>query len=116
MDRLQAAFDIFDAANPRFWMLFEKFTRAVINRGHSRFSVANIFERVRWEVQIETNSDDGFKLNNNHRAYYARKWLKLHPEYPKFFEIRITRGERKTQRPPPQKPPDDDDNGQQELF
>jgi hypothetical protein len=116
VDRLQAAFDIFDAANPRFWILFESFTQAVIDRGFTKFSVANIYERVRWEVQIATDSDDGFKLNNNHRAYYARKWLKLHPEYPKFFEIRITRQERKAQWPLPKKPRDDEDNGQGEVF
>ena len=35
---------------------------------------------------MEIRSHDEFKINNNHTAYYARKWLKQHPEHPKFYD------------------------------
>jgi hypothetical protein len=37
--------------------------------------------------------DEEFKLPNNHRAYYARKWLDVHPEHPGFFHTACLRSE-----------------------
>jgi hypothetical protein len=36
---------------------------------------------------IET-ADEDFKINNNHRAYYARLWMREHPQYDGFFRTR----------------------------
>lgn len=86
--RLEIEFEIFDADNPRVWELFKRFAFEAIDKGKKKLSVALIVERIRWEVYIVTDSDDDFKVNNNHRAYYARKWIDAYPVYASFFNIR----------------------------
>jgi hypothetical protein len=90
---LLSEFQQFDEANPMIWDYFVRFADEAIRHGRTRLSVSLIIERIRWEVDIVTNSEDDFKLNNNHRPYYARKWLSLHPEMPGFFETRRVRCE-----------------------
>jgi hypothetical protein len=91
VSRLRREFEAFDAANPQIWDLFVRFTFMAIRAGKKKGSISLITERIRWEVYIETASNDEFKINNNHRAYYARKWQKLYPEYADFFETRRLR-------------------------
>jgi len=92
MTLLEREFIEFDAANPRVYALLCRFAQEAIDAGCTRLGIAMLYERIRWEVYILT-SDDDFKLNNNHRAYYARKWLAEHPEYPLFFETRKVKSE-----------------------
>ena len=73
--------------NPHVWDLFEKYTKQVIDAGYDNYSVNAIFERIRWHTDIETKGD-AFKINNNHRAYYARYFHVMHPEHDGFFRVR----------------------------
>lgn len=91
--QLEAEFWEFHALNPRVYELFDRFTRYAISRGRRRFSVSVIIERIRWETTIETAGDD-FKINNNHRAYYARLWMRDNPAYEGFFATREVRAVR----------------------
>ena len=106
---LQAEFEEFDRQNPRIWELIERFCADVLEAGWTKWAISSIFERIRWEIRIVTRSKDEWKLNNNHRAYYARKWLAKHPEHPDFFETRRVRGARKFTW-------DDDDLSQGDFF
>ena len=78
----------FDEANPIVWGLFRRFTFEVIDSGKSHFGVGAIWERLRWEMAFATKTADGFKLNNNHRAYYARKFMARYPQHAGFFRTR----------------------------
>lgn len=89
---LEARFGRFDASNPHVWALFVRFTLEVVRAGHRHYGAAAIFERIRWHMEIET-SDPEFKLNNDYRAYYARKFMRQHPEHEGFFRVRRVRGE-----------------------
>lgn len=91
MKDLYEEFAVFDQDNPGIWQLFVRFANEAIAAGHYRLGVSLIIERIRWEVYVATKSDDDFKINNNHRAYYARKWIEAYPEYANFFEIRRVR-------------------------
>jgi hypothetical protein len=91
---LERAFEEFDRANPRVYELLCQFADRAISAGRMRLGAKLIWERLRWEIYVESVSNDDFRLNNNHTAYYARKWLRDHPEYPEFFETRIVKGER----------------------
>jgi len=62
--------------------------------GIRKTGVALVWERMRWDFVLETRSTDGFKLNNNHKAYYARMFMDSHPMFKGFFNIRVTQGER----------------------
>jgi len=73
--------------NPEVYELIKRFTLQVIAAGFKHYSITSIYERVRWHTMIET-SGDPFKINNNHRAYYARKFMEDHPEHAGFFRTR----------------------------
>ena len=86
-EQLDAAAQTFHEANPKVWVLFVHFTYALILAGRTRSGVSAIWERIRWESAIDRNSEE-LKLNNNHRAFYARKFMEQHPDYASFFETR----------------------------
>lgn len=105
----------FHDEHPEVWRLFVKFTHNVIEAGFKNYSANAIFERIRWEVDVNTptvtskrfaslpadrsgNINGGepvpipskqpFKLNNNYRAYYARRFHKMYPQHDGFFRTR----------------------------
>lgn len=88
-DQLDAAFRRFHVDNPRIWVLFERFAFEVIHAGHEHYSSSAIFERIRWEIAIATRDPDGCKLNNNHRAFYARLFHQRYPQHKGFFRNRV---------------------------
>ena len=88
-DELEQAAKKFHLANPNVWVLYVRFTREMCERGFSNYSANAIFERIRWET--DTVGEDGkstFKVNNNHRPYYARWYMNRFPEHEGFFRIR----------------------------
>jgi len=87
LDELRESVTRFHLDNPAVWTLFDRFTRSRISRGFRHYSVNAIFERIRWET--DQSADGGFKLNNNYRAFYARRWMKLNPDYDGFFRTRV---------------------------
>ncbi|MFM2472394.1 hypothetical protein [Burkholderia cenocepacia] len=86
-DRLKAAFDKFDRENPHIYRLFRRYALRAIKRGKRQLSISLITERIRWEVSVETTGDR-FKLNNNHRAFYARKFNAEFPQFGDVFAVR----------------------------
>ena len=85
---LQLEFECYDKANPKVWDAFIRFTKEAIASGHQHLSVSLVVERIRWETLVDVRSFDGLKINNNHRAYYARKFHKMFPEQKGFFRTR----------------------------
>jgi hypothetical protein len=81
-------FHKFDQANPRFWNLFQRFAFEVINAGRDHYSADAIFHRIRWHVNIELNSTEPVKVNNDYAAHYARKFHDNYPQHSAFFELR----------------------------
>lgn len=80
---------VFHSKHPQVWSLFVHFTQEIINRGFKNYSVNAIFERIRWEC--DSVGGDGksiFKLNNNYRAFYARRFHKMYPQHEGFFRTR----------------------------
>jgi len=81
-------FKLYNTENPEIYAMFVAYTYQLISTGATRFSAYLIFERMRWETMVSGN--DGYKLNNNYRPYYARQFMKDHPQYEGFFETRRT--------------------------
>ncbi len=86
-------FVIYHRDNPRIFELFKKFAYEALNSGRPRFSSWAIINRIRWEVDIETNSGDGFKISNDFIAYYSRLLIHRHPEFKGFITVRPMNGE-----------------------
>lgn len=80
--------------NPEVWALFRRFTLEAISAGRKRLGIALIFERMRWETMLTSDDPDGFKLNNNHKAFFARKFMAERPEYTSLFTTRKTEKEK----------------------
>lgn len=94
IDALEIAFERFDRCNPHIYELFTKFTLEAIKAGRTAYSSRTIFHRIRWHVEVDTVSDDRFKINNNHSPYYARKLMDQMPVIKGFFRTREIRKDR----------------------
>lgn len=86
------AFKLYDQQNPTVFVAFKQFAEEWRAAGHSHCGAGMIFERIRWETGIRAGRELGLpvlKLNNNYRAYYARKLVAEDPEkWRGFFEFR----------------------------
>ena len=90
---LEVSFREFHQANPTIWELFQRYTFEVIRAGHRHYSSRTVLHRIRWHTNVETRSDENFKINNNHSPYYGRLFMETHPEHDGFFHTRGVRGE-----------------------
>jgi hypothetical protein len=88
----QREFNEFNAANPEVWQHFERFTMEAIQAGHRKISHWLIINRIRWEVMITTTGGD-YKISNDHIAFYARLFVKVHPQYRFIFNLKRMRDE-----------------------
>ncbi len=90
--KLEQRFWTFFSANPNVYKLFKQFAFQAINFGHDHLSADLIMHKVRWETSVKTSEPD-FKINNNHVAYYARKFMDDFPQHEGFFRTRTVEGE-----------------------
>jgi hypothetical protein len=87
---LRRAAEEFIAENPRIYELFRRFALEMLNR-HRPFGAKFLAERVRWEVMMHWEPDErGFKINNNHTAYIARRLVEEIPALEPLLRFRKT--------------------------
>jgi len=90
LDQMRQQVSDYHKNNPEVWELFVKYTFDRINRGFKNYSVNGIFERIRWDA--DAVGGDGvreFKINNNYRPFYAKRFMKQNPKYDGFFKTRV---------------------------
>lgn len=77
------------AANPIVWkrMVNQAANFAAQNR---HFSIALLVEEVRYNMRVEKVEGSDFKINNDHRAVFARK-LEKYPAIKPFIETRASK-------------------------
>jgi len=90
---LKKKFITYNSKNPAVWQLFKKYTLMAIKSGRKTYSAKAIFERIRWFHEIEGRDSLGFKLSNNHTAYYSRLFMERYPQYRGFFKLKAVRGD-----------------------
>ena len=91
MSQLTEAFAQFHAENPVVYEHICLEIDAAMKRGHRRYSMAAIFEIVRWELKFVTTGRK-YNMANALRPYYARMWMETHPPYPDFFVTTHVKG------------------------
>ena len=91
-ETIKESFLRFDESNPDVYEMFKKYAFYLFGRGIKKTSGYMIVERVRWEVHVKTVGND-YKINNNFRPHYVRKFIAEFPEYADRFEIRKLRDE-----------------------
>jgi hypothetical protein len=78
--------------NPELYKVLVDLTREYIAKtGRNKLGIAMLFERARWEIAVTTGGDDGFKINNSHRAMYSRLIIEREPDLAGVFETRRSR-------------------------
>jgi len=88
-DEMLLEWSRFHDAHPEVWKLFKRFTFDRIERGFRHYGAGAIMERVRWETSAGADPElEEFKINNNHRAFYARFFMGYYPEHEGFFRLR----------------------------
>lgn len=88
--KLEAAFWEFHQNNPTVYRLLVRYARQW-RQYHTHCSINLLFERVRWAYFVKIKSQDNFRLNNNHRAFYARMIERREPDLHDFFRLRQQR-------------------------
>lgn len=95
LTKLERNFLKFHANNPQVYELVKRFTFEVLDSGRTRLSTKLLIERIRWELNVTLKATDEFKINNNHTAYYARKFIQDYPQHATVFEMRVTKGQKR---------------------
>ena len=91
IDRIERAFDKFDADNPWVYVQLRDMALRLRRTGRNSYGIAALVEVLRYEHATKTVSDDGLKLNNNFSALYARRLAQNEPELLEFFKMRVRR-------------------------
>jgi hypothetical protein len=84
---LESQFHIFHALNPHVYDLLVTLARQWIQRTNSKLGMKALFERARWETNIQT-SDKEYTLNNNYTPFYARLIMLQEPDLNGLFNLR----------------------------
>lgn len=88
VSKLEREFWAFHTAHPEVYDELVRLCRDLKSRGYHRFGIATVYEVTRWRSMMKYGSGNGFKLNNNHRAFYARLIMKREPDLGTVFNTR----------------------------
>jgi hypothetical protein len=73
---------------PEVYAKFKSMAFRIRATGKTRYSAKTIVEVIRWDHDVATVGDDGFKINNIYTSRMVRKLIGEHPEFSGFFETR----------------------------
>jgi hypothetical protein len=90
---IDARFAKFHNDNPQIYSLLRRFSLSAKNAGMHNYGMKAIFERVRWHVDVETKTRDGFRLSNDYTSRYARLLEREEPQLRGFFNMRPLRSQ-----------------------
>ena len=94
-NRIEQAFIEFHAERPEVYTQLVRLARQWKAAGKAKLGIATLFEKLRWEWHVSGLQDtDGYKLNNNYRALYARMIMERESDLKGLFEIRTLASER----------------------
>lgn len=83
----QRKFHEFDRENPEVFEEMLRLARRLKAEGRLIYGIDSITTDMRW-AEADTNRTDGFKINDSHRAFYARKLQMVDPTLCGFFSLR----------------------------
>lgn len=81
----------FHLANPHVYDKLVAFAREIRAAGHDRVGIELLWNRMRWDWMLETAAGDDYKLNQNFKAWYARRIMDREPDLADLFETRKRR-------------------------
>ena len=90
-DHIAAKFVTFHADNPWVYNRLRELALTMRRAGVDHYGIGGLYETLRYEASLTSKDEDGFKLNNNYRALYARELARSEPELQHFFKFRLRR-------------------------
>jgi len=87
-DKIAATFAVFHTTHPWVYDHLRELALAMRRAGVSRYGIAGLYETLRYQLSVKNPTDEGFKLNNNYMALYARELARREPELLEFFQFR----------------------------
>ena len=88
---IPARFARFHASNPHIYENLVKLARKFRSRGSNinrKMGIGMLYEVLRWNYFLTTDSDEEFKLSNDFRAPYARLIMAQEPDLSDAFNLR----------------------------
>lgn len=89
---IRQGFNDFNKENPHIYAAFEIEALKAIKTGRTKLSAKLLINYIRWN-NYATTTDKSFKINDAYQSYFAREFIRLHPEYDGFFNLRKLRNE-----------------------
>ena len=87
----QKRFELFHEKNPQVYEALVTMARKYrAMRPDQHIGMQTLYESLRWNYLISVNTEDDFKLNNNHCAHYSRLIMASNPDLDGLFAIRDT--------------------------
>jgi len=93
-DQIFQAFAKFHRKNPQVWRMFCDYASRARRAGRTVYSARTIISVLRFELDLETDTDEPVKINDHFSPYYGRMYLATHPEAGDFFQLRKRISER----------------------
>ena len=90
-DGIEERFLRFHNDNPHVYATLRSLALRAYASGKRRIGVGALWERMRWEIWMDTSGDEEFKLNNDFRSRYARLLMRQEPALAGIFETRRLR-------------------------
>jgi len=92
LSRIERSFSAFHSANPHVFAELSARALRYLEQGRSRLGIAKLIEDLRDDPTFRTtHGPDALKLNNDHRAMYARLLLHRYPQLDGLLAIRERR-------------------------
>lgn len=89
-DKAQTSrFEKYNAEHPDAYRMFCRYAHEAIRAGAGKLGAKMVAERVRWQSRIMTGMD-GYRINNNMTAFFARKFMRDYPAHAGIFATRVS--------------------------
>ena len=88
-DSIPERFKRFHSANPHVYDALVTLARQFRQRREdSKIGIGMLYEVLRWNYYMTTDSEDDYKLSNDFRAFYARKIMAENPDLKGIFQTK----------------------------
>lgn len=88
-DRIAIKFSEFHNSHPWVYRRLKELALDLKSSGVRYYGISGLYETLRYEASLRSRDEDGFKLNNNFAALYARMLVQDEPSLKEFFRFRM---------------------------
>ena len=81
----------FHEKNPHVYGTLVMYARQAVHAGHPRVGIELLWNRMRWDWMLRTDHGTDYKLNQNFKAWYARRIMERESDLAEIFETRRRR-------------------------